>query len=86
MKEIAVIDHIRQWFQPAEAERVARQTGWLKRQGKIHPQDFLLSLTCGQMSALHLTLNAQAQSLPEPVTPQAVNERYSPAAVADVSA
>ncbi len=82
MNEISIIDQVMEWFQPAEAEQLARQTGWLKRQGKIHPLDFLLSLTCGQMSALNLTLNAQAQSLPEPVSPQALDQRYTEAAVA----
>ncbi len=33
------------------------------------------------MSALRLTLSAQAQSLAQPVSPQAVDQRYNPAAV-----
>jgi hypothetical protein len=82
MNEASIIDQLMEWFQPTEAEQLARESGWLKRRGKIHPLDFLLSLTCGQMSALNLTLSAQAQSLPEPVSPQAVDERYNPAAVA----
>jgi hypothetical protein len=36
----------------------------------------------GQLSAVHCTLNAQAQSLTLPVARQAVDQRYTPAAVA----
>jgi hypothetical protein len=71
-----------QWLQPPTFRQLARQTGWLKRQGKIDAFDFLWSLVLGQMSALRLTLNAQAQNLAQPVARQSVHERYNPAAVA----
>lgn len=81
MNAKSMIDLFVEWFLAADFERLARESGWRKRQGKIAPGDFVFSLACGQLSALHLTLNAQAQSLPEPVTPQAVDQRYNPAAV-----
>jgi len=71
-----------QWLKPPTFRQLARQTGWLKRQGKIDAFDFLCSLVLGQMSALRLTLNAQAQNLAQPVARQSVHERYNPAAVA----
>jgi hypothetical protein len=77
----SIIDQFMEWFEPADFEQLARESGWLKRRGKIGPLDFLLSLTCGQMSALRLTLSAQAQSLEQPVSPQAIEGRFNPAAV-----
>lgn len=70
------------WFEPDAFRRLARQTLWLKRQSKIDAFDFLISAVLGQASALRLTLNAQASSLLEPVSRQAVHERYNPQAVA----
>lgn len=81
MKEDAIVEQFMEWFAPEEAEALARQTGWLQRRGKIQPLGFLLSLTFGQMSALRLSLSAQAQSLEQPVSPQALDQRYNPAAV-----
>ncbi len=86
MNENSIIEQWLGWFKPADFEHLAREKGWLKRRGKIEPMDFVLSLTCGQMSALTLTLNAQSQSLPEPVSPQALDQRYTPEAVAYLSA
>ena len=57
-------------------------TGWLKRQGKIIPFEFFASLVFGQMSASRLTLVAQVQSLSETVSRQALDQRYTPEAVA----
>jgi hypothetical protein len=82
MSDASMVDQLMEWFEPAEVEQLARATGWRKRQGKIDGLDFVVSLTCGQLSALDLTLNAQSQSLPEPVTPQALDQRYNPQAVA----
>ena len=53
----------------------------MRRQGKIDAFEFLTSLVFGQLSALRLTLNAQAQGLTQPVTRQAIDQRYTPAAV-----
>ncbi len=69
-------------FLPKPFRDLARQTGWSKRQGKIDPFEFLTSLVFGQLSALRQTLVAQAQCLEEPVTRQAVHDRYNPRAVA----
>jgi hypothetical protein len=81
VKPDSITDLFIQWFDAEEAQELARQTGWFKRKGKIHPLDFLLSLTFGQLSALRLSLSAQAQSLEQPVSPQALDQRYNPAAV-----
>jgi hypothetical protein len=59
-----------------------KDSGWCRRLRKIHPFEFLYSLVLGQLSAVHCTLNAQAQSLTLPVARQAVDQRYTPAAVA----
>lgn len=69
-------------FLPQPFRDLARQTGWLKRQGKIDPFEFLTSLVFGQWSTLRSTLVSQAQGLAEPVTRQAVHDRYNPRAVA----
>lgn len=73
-------------FRPKPFHDLARQTGWSKRQGKIDPFEFLISLVFGQWSALRQTLVSQAQSFEEPVTRQAVHQRYNPSAVAYVQA
>jgi hypothetical protein len=64
------------WFEAAEIEQVARQTGWMKRQGKIVPLDFVIGACLGQMSALELTLAAQAEVFTQPTSRQALDQRY----------
>jgi hypothetical protein len=76
------IERCLQWLKAEPFRQLARQSGWLKRQGKIDAFDFVWSLVLGQMSALRLTLNAQAQNLLQPVTRQSIHERYNPSAVA----
>jgi hypothetical protein len=76
------IEDLTHWFEPAPFRHLARQTGWCRRQSKIDSYDFLLSGVLGQASALRLTLNSQAQSLADPVTRQAIHERYTARAVA----
>jgi len=66
-----------QWFQPDAIVKLARQTRWLLRQGKIDAFEFFIGLVFGQMSALRLTLRAQAGCFIEPVTRQAVHQRYN---------
>lgn len=68
-------------FTPQPFRQLARSTGWLKRQGKIDPYGFFTSLTFGQLSASRQTLTSQVQGLSEPVSRQAVDQRYTPAAV-----
>jgi len=51
---------------PQESERLARETGWRQRQSPIEPIEFHTSLVLGQASALHMTLNSQANSLHYP--------------------
>jgi hypothetical protein len=76
------IDLFTQKFTPEPFRRLARQTRWCQRQSKIDPYDFLLSDMLGQASALKLTLNAQAQSLQETVSRQAIHQRYHAQTVA----
>ncbi len=66
---------------PDTIRQLARQTGWSQRQGKIDPFEFVAALSAGQASALHLTLNAQAQCYTQPVRRQAVDQRYHAKAV-----
>ena len=73
-------------FLPNPFRDLARLTGWCKRRGKIDSFEFLISLVFGQLSALRQTLVSQAQSFQEPVTRQAVHQRYNPRAVAYVQA
>lgn len=73
-------------FLPKPFQDLARQTGWSKRQGKIDSFEFLISLVFGQLSALRQTLVSQAQCFAEPVSRQAVHQRFNPRAVAYVQA
>jgi hypothetical protein len=73
---MSFIDSFLAMFQPETFRSLARQTRWLKRQGKIDAFDFLIS-HLGQTSALRLTLDAQANSLAVPVSRQAIHGRYT---------
>ena len=75
------IQRFTQFLPPEVCERLARSTGWLQRRGKIHPTEFIAGPTCAQASAVHPSLSAQGQSYQQPVTPQAVDQRYNPQAV-----
>jgi hypothetical protein len=77
-----LIHRFHQCLNPDLLLQLAKDSGWYQRLGKIHPFEFLYSLVFGQLSAVHCTLNAQAQSLTLPVFRQAVDQRYTPAAVA----
>jgi hypothetical protein len=81
MSSLSFIDQFVRCFVPAPFIQMARIAQWLRRQGKIDAFEFLTSLVFGQLSALRLTLNAQAQGLAQPVTRQAIDQRYTPAAV-----
>jgi hypothetical protein len=71
------LDHL---ILPHQVQELAKQHGWCRRTGKISAFEFLFSCL-GQASALDLTLNAQAGALSQPVTRQAVDQRYNAAAV-----
>ncbi len=75
-------DCFQQCFNPDHVLRLAKASGWCQRLGKIHPFEMLYSIVVGQASASHPTLNTQAQSMTDPVTRQAVDQRYTPEAVA----
>lgn len=70
------IEHFARTFERAAFVRLARASGWLRRQGKIDAFEFLAGLVFGQMSALRLTLHAQAACCTAPVSRQAVDQRY----------
>lgn len=61
--------------------QLADQTGWRKRSSKIDPFEFITSLTFGQLSASRQTLSSQAQTLAQPVTRQALDQRFNPRTV-----
>jgi len=69
------------WFDPARIIALARQTGWLIRQGKIDAFEFFVGLVFGQMSSLGLSLRAHAACFSEPVQREAVHQRYHERAV-----
>lgn len=75
-----LLQRLAQLINPSQTRQLAKQHGWAKRIGKISPFEFLFS-TLGQASALDLTLTAQASSLSQPVSRQAIDQRYNPAAV-----
>jgi hypothetical protein len=75
-----LLQRLAQLIRPDRAKQIAKEQGWFKRTGKISPFEFLYS-GLGQASALELTLNAQALTLTEPVSRQAIDQRYNPAAV-----
>ena len=62
--------------------RLADQTRWRQRRGKIDPAEFQRGLMLGQLSAARLTLAAHIQSLSAPVSRQAVDQRFDERAVA----
>ena len=75
-----LLQRLTQLIRPERAQQLAKEQGWYQRQGKISPFEFLYS-GLGQGSALALTLNAQAGSLSQPVSRQAIDQRYNRAAV-----
>lgn len=80
MNATTLVQRLHQLIQPQRAQQLAKQAGWHKRAGKIGAFEFLFS-TLGQSSALELTLDAQSSSFSEPVSRQAVEQRYSAATV-----
>lgn len=75
------VSQLSKWFEPERVLGWARESGWCKRQGKIIAAEFLQSGVFGQLSALKLTLNAVSQNLSQPVTRQAVDQRFTPQGV-----
>ena len=75
-----LLQRLTQLIRPERAQQLAKEQGWYRRQGKISAFEFLYS-GLGQGSALELSLSAQAGSLSEPVSRQAIDQRYRPAAV-----
>ena len=82
MNQDNFIAHFARTFARQPFVCLARETGWLRRQGKIDALEFIVGLIFGQMSALRLTLHAQADSYTEAVSRQAVDQRYHERTVA----
>ena len=76
MNRSEFIEQFAGWFGPDHILQLARQTRWCVRQGKIEALEFWVGLVFGQMSALRLSLSSQASSFTEPVSRQAVDQRY----------
>jgi hypothetical protein len=76
-----LLERMTKLLHPVRILQLAKEAGWHQRQGKIPAFEFLHSAVLGQASALHLTLNAQACSLADPATRQAMDDRYTPKAV-----
>ena len=75
-----LLQRLNELIRPERAQQLAKEHGWYQRKGKISPFEFLYS-AFGQGSALELTLSAQASSLSQTVTRQAIDQRYTPQAV-----
>jgi hypothetical protein len=82
MKKQHFIEHFERTFERLPFVRLARASRWLRRQGKIDAFELIVGLVFGQMSALRLTLHAQADCYTEAVTRQAVDQRYHERTVA----
>ena len=76
MNRSEFIEQFARWFDPELILQLARESRWCQRQGKIEAFEFLVGLVFGQLSALRLSLSAQASSFTEPVSRQAVDQRY----------
>lgn len=60
---------------------IASQTGWQRRSGKIDPFEFLNSAIFSQASASAMSLDSQGRGFSDVVSRQAIDQRYTPAAV-----
>ncbi len=76
MKRPDFIESFARTFERSAFVARARAARWLQRQSKIDAFEFIAGLIFGQMSALRLTLHAQADCYTAPVSRQAVDQRY----------
>jgi len=86
MSPLSFLERFARTFVAEPFYRLADQTGWRKRKGKIDPFEFIVSLIFGQLSASRQTLSSQAQTLTEPVTRQALAQRFNVRTVAYLKA
>jgi len=86
MSHLSFLEEFARTFVAQPFCQLADQTGWRKRVSKIDPFEFLVSLIFGQLSASRQTLSSQAQTLTEPVTRQAVDQRFNARTVEYVQA
>jgi hypothetical protein len=62
--------------------RWAKQTGFLKRKGKLSPYDFLVLMTIGQLGMKHPSLSGMATAIESRISRVALHYRFSKAAAA----
>jgi len=86
MSRLSFLEQFARTFVAEPFRRLADQTQWRRRRGKIDPFEFLVALVFGQLGALRQTLGSLAQTLGEPVTRQAVDQRFNARTVAFVQA
>jgi hypothetical protein len=86
MTPLSFLEQFARTFVPKPFCQLADQTNWRKRVSKIDPFEFLVSLIFGQLSASRQTLSSQAQTLTEPVTRQALDQRFNARTVEYVKA
>lgn len=79
---LSFLERFTRTFLPQPFYGLARQSRWLLRQGKIDAFEFFVSLVFGQLCPKRQTLAAQSQSFAEAVSRQAIDQRFTPAAVA----
>jgi hypothetical protein len=77
MTHLSFLEQFARTFVAEPFCQLADLTGWRKRRSKIDPFEFLSSLVFGQLSASRQTLSSQAQSLAQPVTRQALDQRFN---------
>jgi hypothetical protein len=86
MSPLSFLEQFARTFVAEPFCQLADQTGWRKRVSKIDPFEFLVSLVFGQLSASRPTLSSQVQALSQPVTRQAVDQRFNARTVEYVQA
>ena len=62
--------------------RWAKQTGFLKRKGKLSPYDFVVLMTLGQLGMKHPSLAGMATAIESRISRVALHYRFSKAAAA----
>ena len=78
LQEINInVKKIKELFKKRIINKVAKETGFLKRKRKLHAYDFFLALTFGALKGSTLTLSALKENLTENMTRVAINKRFT---------
>ena len=62
--------------------RLAKQTGFQQRQGRLTPYEFLVLLTVGQLGMPHPSLGGMVAALPSGISREALHQRFTAPAAA----